>query len=46
MTKTSVVVEDDLETALRAEAKAMGVGWTTALKLLAREALAARKARA
>lgn len=42
-TKT-VRVDKDLEARLRAEASKVGVGWTTLLIMLAREALAVREA--
>mgnify|MGYP001575744426 CR=1 FL=1 len=44
-TTTTVTVDDDFKERLILEGRAMGIGWTTALQILAREALAARDKR-
>ena len=40
---TTIAVEEDFKKRLVAEAKNMGLGWTTALQVLAREALDRRE---
>lgn len=44
--KTSFSIEDTLRKEIETEAKRLGIGWTTMLTILAREALDARKVRA
>lgn len=44
-TTTTITVDDDFKDRLVVEGKKMGLGWTTAMQVLAREAIAAREAR-